>query len=142
MHRCLLYELSMAIHCADGVAYISSVWVHEDLRGNRVGTTLLLDAMKMALMHGVERVQLDDMSDQFGHSSANIYTKSGMTYLDVTNGCEMIGQAASCALRLTNLLQEKPSKLDFTAVQKRRTRAVINTCETCVYVYTHRGYVT
>ena len=138
--RVLLYEISMVIDSNEGIAYITSLWVRKGVRGNRVGSTLLLEAMTMALVHGAHTIQLDDMSDQCRHSSTNIYIQSGMAYVNEMSGCEMTGSTQHCQLLLTRRLCAKPSKFDFAAVMKHRVRSVLGPDDTKMFTYTHGGY--
>ena len=56
-----------------GWMYVDILWVHEDYRGQGIGTKLLLEAEKEAIRRGCHHVHLDTMSWQ----APEFYKKHG-----------------------------------------------------------------
>ena len=139
----VLYELEVvvAVASSEQSASITSIWVSRSLRHQHIGFTLVLEAMNMALLHGVKTIHLDDMSS--GHRKPdNIYLKSGMLYDDPISGCEMTGNTLHCSHLLKHFLESSPCTFDFTSVQKVRTRtlAAHDPLMPRSFVYKHCGY--
>lgn len=67
---------------------LQGLHVVPELRGNGIGSHILAHIQAYAVANGYECIELDDMSDRFGHPR-NIYLKHGFRYINLEDGPEM-----------------------------------------------------
>lgn len=137
----LCYEVIIRIDPASNAAHISSIWVAPEFRGRRLGLHLLGDALRMALMHRVSIVELDDMSDAYRKVTGNLYLSTGFTYKDNT-GCEMVGDIRQILKCIESRLCKEALRVDIRKFRKKRVRVqhAATARSATWFCYTHRGF--
>ena len=103
-------------------AYIHTVFDYNDntitivdlqsmIEGKGYGTGLLIHACKQAMIEDIDKIVLDDCSDNY-RLSRNIYTKLGIKY-ESEHGPEMVGKTSVVASHFSKVVDSVSVDLFF-----------------------------